>query len=71
MTKSNRRSNFNNKEVVEEIIDDTKENLNATTEFANEHGEALNEKEKQQIEEKNRHRNQSIEEMRQSITKDS
>ncbi|WP_026700791.1 hypothetical protein [Salibacterium aidingense] len=58
------------KETVETNINETEENLHATEEFAKEHGDALNEEEKQNISEKNEHRRENIENMKQSLNED-
>ncbi|MFB4162758.1 hypothetical protein ACE1TI_02710 [Alteribacillus sp. JSM 102045] len=71
MTHKNDRPRANREEEIRKIIEDTEENLNRTTEFAKEHGQALNEEEMKQIEEKNEHRKETMENLRQAIDEES
>ncbi|SDI26597.1 hypothetical protein [Alteribacillus bidgolensis] len=70
MTNKHGRPRQNREEEIKNIIEDTEENLNRTTEFAKEHGAALNEEEMQQIEEKNEHRKETMENLKQSLNKE-
>ncbi|SFP45904.1 hypothetical protein [Salibacterium halotolerans] len=58
------------KETVENNITETEENLHATEEFAEEHGKALSKEEKRNINEKNEHRRENIENMKQSMNEE-
>ncbi|SDI00236.1 small, acid-soluble spore protein tlp [Alteribacillus persepolensis] len=70
MTHKNNRPRHNRKEEIQNIISDTEENVNRTTEFAKEHGAALSEDEMQQIEKKNEHRKETVQNLKRSLKRE-